>query len=119
VDLQEFEVTNNELLFILPHQIHQLPAAHHSTNYFKVSFDENCLSLLAKQYAFWVNPPNNQKVTSVFKSLLNLWQTMDTDPELILAYLNSLMGEINAVYLALIKSRKTINSLPISVLSCW
>lgn len=107
---QQFEVINNKLLFILPHQIHQLPAAHQGTNYFKLGFDEHCLSLLPKQYAFLVNPLNNQKirftssaaarVTSVFESLLNLLQRMDTDPELILAHLNSLLTEINAAYFA-------------------
>ncbi len=61
VDFQQFEVTNNELLFILPHQIHQFPAAHQGTNYFKLGFDEHCLSLLPKQYAFLVNPLTTKK----------------------------------------------------------
>ena len=110
VDLQQFEVTNNDLLFIVPHQIHQLPAAHQGTNYFKLGFDEHCLSLLPKQYPFLVNPLNNQKihftpavasrVKSIFEMLLNLLRSMDTDPELILAHLNSLLAEINAVYFA-------------------
>src|SRR5687767_389289 len=50
VDLQQFSVKSNELLFILPHQIHQLPATKQGTNYFKFAFDELCLSLLPKQY---------------------------------------------------------------------
>ncbi|MEO6721946.1 MAG: helix-turn-helix domain-containing protein [Ferruginibacter sp.] len=110
VDLEQFKITNNELLFILPHQIHQLSAAHQGTNYFKLGFDEHCLSLLPKQYAFLVNPLNNQKIrftssaaarlTSIFESLRNLLQSMDTDPELILAHLNSLLTEINAAYFA-------------------
>ncbi len=108
VDLQQFEIKNNELLFILPHQIHQLPATKQGTDYFKLGFDEECLSLLPKQYPFLINPFNNQKIRftssaagrlkSVFEILLELLRTMDTDPELILAHLNSLLTEINAAY---------------------
>ena len=110
VDLQQFEVTNNELLFILPHQIHELPKIHGGANYFKLGFDEHCLSLLPKQYPFLINPLNNQKIsftssaavrlTSVFDMLLSLLKSMDTDPELILAHLNSLLTEMNAAYFA-------------------
>jgi AraC-like DNA-binding protein len=108
VDLQQFEIKNNELLFILPHQIHQLPATKWGTDYFKFGFDENCLSRLPKQYHFLINPFNNQKIQcpaptagrlkSIFDMLVELLRTMDTDPELILAHLNSLLTEINAVY---------------------
>ncbi|GAA0534550.1 helix-turn-helix domain-containing protein [Chitinophaga japonensis] len=108
VDLQQFDVRNNELLFILPHQIHQLPATKQGTDYFKLGFDENCLSLLPKQYPFLINPFNAQKITftppaaarlkSVFEILRELLSVMDTSPELILAHLNSLLTEINAAY---------------------
>ena len=114
VDLQQFEVNANELLFILPHQIHRLPTTRHGTDYVKLGFDENCLSLLPKQYPFLVNPLNNQKIkfTSsaaarlkfTFNILLNLLSTTDTDPDLILAHLNSLLTEINAAYFSADKS---------------
>src|SRR3954451_6317796 len=51
VDLQQFTVKNNELLFILPHQIHQLPLSKQGVDYYKLSFDESCLSLLPKQFS--------------------------------------------------------------------
>ncbi len=108
VDLQQFDIRQNELLFILPHQIHQLPATKHGTDYFKIGFDENTLSLLPTQYPFLLNPFNNQKILfpapaavrlrSIFANLLDLLSTADTDPALILAHLNSLLAEINAVY---------------------
>ncbi len=108
VDLQQFDIKNNELLFILPHQIHQLPTTKQGINYFKLGFDENCLSLLPKQYPFLINPFNNQKIQftasaavrlkSIFEILQELLSVMDTDPELILAHLNSLLTEINAAY---------------------
>jgi AraC-like DNA-binding protein len=108
VDLQQFDIKNNELLFILPHQIHQLPSERQGTNYFKLGFDEHCLSLLPKQYTFLINPFNKQKIQftssaagrlkSVFELLVELLSEMDTDPELILAHLNSLLTEINTAY---------------------
>jgi AraC family transcriptional activator of pobA len=108
VDLQQFDIRNNELLFILPHQIHQLPTTKQGINYFKLGFDENCLALLPKQYPFLINPFNNQKIQftstaaarlkSIFEILQELLGVMDTDAELILAHLNSLLTEINAAY---------------------
>lgn len=108
VDLQQFEVKDNELLFILPHQIHQLPSTKQGTDYFKLGFDENCLALLPKQYPFLINPLNQQKLKpttasairlkSIFGMLLELLREIDTNPDLILAHLNSLLTEINEVY---------------------
>jgi AraC family transcriptional activator of pobA len=114
VDLQQFDIQANELLFIVPHQIHRLPATKDGTNYVKLGFDESCLSLLPRQYPFLVNPLNNQKVhftplavarlTAIFDILLNLLSTIDTEAELILAHLNSLLTEINAAYFSADKS---------------
>ena len=108
VDLQQFEVADNELLFILPNQIHELPATKQDSEYFKLGFDADCLSLLPKHYSFLVNPFNNQKIrftmaaatrlTAVFTNLKELLSNPDTDQELILAHLNSLLAEINAAY---------------------
>lgn len=108
VDLQQFDIQAGELLFILPHQIHRLPATKEGTNYFKLGFDDTCLSLLPKQYPFLVNPFNNQKIhftasaagrlKAIFELLLNVLGAVDTEPELILAHLNSLLTEINTAY---------------------
>lgn len=108
VDLQQFEISDNELLFILPHQIHKLPANNRGKNYFKIGFDENCLSFLPKQYPFFINPLNQQKIQfnpsaaarlkSIFEILAELLSDTDADAELILAHLNSLLTEINAAY---------------------
>lgn len=110
IDLQSYTVENSELLFILPNQIHELPAEKRGGDYFKIGFDKNCLSLLPKQYPFLVNPLNNQKIRltpeamarlkPIAEILLGLLSTMDGDPELILAHLNSLLTEINAAYFA-------------------
>lgn len=118
VDLQQFEIKNNELLFILPHQIHQLPAGNRGTDYFKIGFDENCLSLLPKQYPFLINPYNNPKIRftadaatrliATFQVIQNLLKTKDTDPDLILAHLNSLLTEINIAYFS--KNKPSIDN---------
>jgi AraC family transcriptional activator of pobA len=114
VDLEQFDLKSNELLFILPHQIHQLPSTKKGTDYYKLGFDDTCLSLLPKQYPFLINPLNNQKIKfsasatarlkSVFEILVELLSKMDTDPELILAHLNSLLTEINISYFSAGKS---------------
>lgn len=108
LDLQPFDVRSNELLFILPNQIHELPKEGKHGDYFKIGFDESCLSLLPQQYPFLVNPLNSQKISltpatsarlkHIFEILLGLLSTMDTIPELILAHLNSLLTEINTAY---------------------
>jgi AraC-like DNA-binding protein len=108
IDLQPYTVNRNEVLFIVPNQIHTVPQRKQGTDYFKLGFDEDCLSLLPKHYPFLVNPLNNHKiqldgpsagrVTFVFNMLRDLLNTMSTDPELILAHLNSLLTEINAGY---------------------
>lgn len=108
VDLQPFDINANELLIVLPHQIHELPRSKHGSDYFKIGFGESCLSLLPKQYPFLVNPLNTQKISfkppaaarlkSIFEILLELLSVMNTDPELILAYLNSLLTEVNQAY---------------------
>lgn len=108
IDLQDFEVKNNELLFTQPNQLHRLPESKQATAYFKMAFDENCLSLLPRQYPFLIDPFNNPKIQfassasvrlkSVFEILLGLLSNMYTEPELILAHLNSLLTEINAAY---------------------
>ena len=36
VDLEQLDINNNELLFVLPHPVHRLPATHHDTDYFKI-----------------------------------------------------------------------------------
>jgi AraC family transcriptional activator of pobA len=110
VDLRPFTVTNNELLFILPHQMIELPATKSGSDYFKIVFDDNCLGLLPRQYPFLIDPLNNPKVSfssataarviSIFGILLDLLSSMDTDPALILAHLNSLLTEIDTAYFA-------------------
>jgi AraC family transcriptional regulator, transcriptional activator of pobA len=108
IDTHTFSVEKNDLLFALPHQIQQMPPEMHGKNYYKLGFDEECLSRLPRQYSFLLSPLNKQKinlttntaarVSAIFEILLKLLSCTDTDAELILAHLNSLLTEINIAY---------------------
>lgn len=115
VDGETIEIGENELFFALPHQIRQLVASSYGADYYKLGFDDECLSRLPKKFRFLLNPPNRQKISfppdtalrlsNTFKVLHDLLCTDDTDPELILAYLNSLLTEVNTAYFALHKNQ--------------
>ncbi len=108
IDGEKYQVGQNELLFSLPHQIQEFPANAHGSDYYKLGFDEDCLSRLPRQYPFLLNPLNNLKITfsiqaaarltAICKILVGLLGTGDTEPELILAHLNSLLTEIETAY---------------------
>jgi len=110
IDTKDFEIGKHELLFCLPNQVRQVAEDNHSGEYYKLGFDENCLSKLPRQYPFLLNPLNQQKVSfsaaaaericSIFEMLKDLLSASDGEPELILAHLNSLLTEINAAYFA-------------------
>lgn len=110
VDLDKFNVGKDELLFSLPNQIQHMPVNAHGNDYYKLGFDEVCLSRLPRQYPFLLNPLNQQKITfssaaairlkGIFEMLSGLLKIAATDPELIIAHLNSLLTEINIAYFA-------------------
>ena len=110
IDSENLSLINNELLFLLPRQIRNFPDKPHGKKYYKLGFDEECISKLPKQYPFLLNPLNQNKVIFqpvaakrlelVFEILLTLLKTPDTDPELILVHLNSLLTEIDIAYFA-------------------
>jgi AraC-like DNA-binding protein len=110
LDMEKVDLGKHELLFALPHQIQHLPVNIHRKDYYKLGFDDQCLSRLPKQYSFLLNPFNQQKISfspaaasrleAIFGILLGLLTISDTDPELILAHLNSLLTEINLAYFA-------------------
>lgn len=110
VDLEKYAIGKNELVFSLPYQVRQLPATMHGNAYYKLGLQEDCLARLPRHYPFLLNPLNQQQVRftapaaarlrTIFELLMGLLGTSDTDPELILAQLNSLLTEINAAYFA-------------------
>ena len=110
LDLEDITLTDGQLLFAMPNQVFTPPYKADNLKYFKVLFDENTLALLPQQYPFLVNPLNSQTILfddaarqRVRKSfeILNQILHIDThqaDTEIILAYLNSLLVELNSAY---------------------
>lgn len=120
IDLQDFVLTDGHLLFAMPNQIFSPPAKPYNLKYFKLLFDENTLALLPQQFPFLVNPLNAQtivlnsaakervlKVFGILNQVLYL-DKYDTDTEIILAYLNSLLSELNSAYF---KNKAPVNIL--------
>jgi len=52
IDGEAIEIDENELLFALPHQLRQLVSGGHGTDYYKLGFDDECLSRLPKKFPF-------------------------------------------------------------------
>ena len=110
LDLQEITISDGDLLFAMPNQIFVPPAKTDNLKYFKVLFDENTLALLPQRFSFLVNPLNAQTITldnaargrvkKVFEILNQILHTdkHPVDTEIILAYLNLLLSELNSAY---------------------
>lgn len=110
IDGQTFDLGKHELVVSLPHQIQHMPHNLEACEYYKLGFDDQCLSRLPKQYPFLLNPLSLQKISfsvaaaerlrAIYELLQGLLSVSDTDPDLILAHLHSLLTEINAAYFA-------------------
>lgn len=110
LDLQDVTVSDGDVLFGMPNQIFSPPAKTENLTYFKILFDENTLALLPQRFSFLVNPLNSQTITfdlaarervrAVFEILnqLLLTEKQSADSEIILAYLNLLLSELNSAY---------------------
>jgi len=120
LDLQDITLTDGHLLFAMPNQVFTPPTKTAGLKYFKVLFDENTLALLPQQFPFLANPLNSQtiifdnatreRVKQVFEILNQMLQIgkHPTDTEIILAYLNSLLTDLNSAYF---KNTEPINIL--------
>jgi AraC family transcriptional activator of pobA len=120
LDLQDITLTDGHLLFAMPNQVFTPPPKTPGLKYFKVLFDENTLALLPQQFPFLVNPLNSQtiifdnatreRVKKVFEILNQILHIDEhpTDTEIILAYLNSLLTDLNSAYF---KNTEPINIL--------
>jgi AraC family transcriptional regulator, transcriptional activator of pobA len=120
LDLQEITLTDGHLLFAMPNQVFTPPYKADNLKYFKVLFDENTLALLPQQFPFLVNPLNSQTIIfdnsarqrvskgfEILNQILHI-DKLKTDTEIILAYLNSLLVELNSAYF---KNKEPINIL--------
>jgi AraC-like DNA-binding protein len=120
LDLQEITLTEGQLLFGMPNQVFTPPEKTGNLKYFKVLFDENTLALLPLQFPFLVNPLNAQtivfddtsrsRVRKGFEILNQIFyiDKHPTDTEIVLAYLNLLLVELNSAYF---KNKETVQIL--------
>jgi AraC-like DNA-binding protein len=110
LDLQDITLADGHLLFAIPNQVFIPPPKTDNLKYFKVLFDENTLALLPQQFPFLANPLNSQtiifdgatrgrvrKVFEILNQILHI-DKQPTDTEITLAYLNSLLAELNSAY---------------------
>ena len=120
VDLKDLAITGGQLFFVLPNQIHAAPEHKKDhIEFFKMSFDQNCLSLLPKQFLFLLNPLNSQIISfdsdsrqrvKILFEILNKILHSDNDQkdaEIILAHLNSLLTEFNNAYFKSVAKEKS------------
>lgn len=120
VDLKDLAITGGQLFFVLPNQIHAAPAKKKDEiEFFKMSFDQNCLSLLPRQFLFLLNPLNSQiisfdtdarqRVKAVFEILNTILNSDkgEKDAQVILAYLNSLLTELDNAYFKMVAREKS------------
>ncbi|POY39378.1 AraC family transcriptional regulator [Solitalea longa] len=125
VDLKDLTITSGQLFFVLPNQIHSVPEQKKDDiECFKMSFDQNCLSLLPKHFLFLLNPLNSQIISfnsdsrqrvQLLFEILNKILHADNDQkdsEIILAHLNALMTEFNNAYFKnVVKEKSETNKL--------
>jgi AraC-like DNA-binding protein len=120
LDLQEITLTDGQLLFAMPNQVFTPPSKTDNLTYFKILFDENTLALLPQQFPFLVNPLNSQVISfdsasgerikksfEILNQILHI-DKQQTDIEIVLAYLNALLVELNIAYF---KNKEPINIL--------
>ncbi len=122
LDLQDYTLTDGHLLFAMPNQIFTPPAKTEQLKYFKVLFDENTLALLPQQFPFLVNPLNTPTIvldSAAKKRVINIFGLLnqllysdkqETDTEIILAYLNVLLSELNSAYFKKQDPGNTLNT---------
>lgn len=122
LDLQDITLTDGHLLFAMPNQVFTPPPKTADLKYFKVLFDENTLALLPQQFPFLFNPLNSQtiifdnvtrnRVVKVFEILNQIVHVNEnpTDTEIILAYLNSLLTDLNSAYFKNTEPKDILNN---------
>ncbi|QKZ14852.1 helix-turn-helix domain-containing protein [Spirosoma sp. KUDC1026] len=121
IDFQDRTVADSQVIFGLPNQVFAHAAPDKNNQQYKISFDENTLSLLPQAYPFLVNPANTNAITfdpaarqRVKATLSILFQLVHTPGKqqhaaVILAYVNALLTEFNSAYFAHNQSGATAN----------
>ena len=126
VDLEEISVSDGQLVFGLPDQIFNNVLHNPDDQHYALAFDENTLAQLPHSYPFLVNPFNSNKITfdaaarervkGVVATLFQLLHApgMQRNAAIILAYLNTLLTELNSAYFEQHNSEDTFSNPKLS-----
>ncbi len=115
VDLRTVPVSAGQVLFVRPHQVRVPPLTRVSGEYFKITFDEACFAKLPRTYQFWLDPWDERRINlpqqawerfgTVFDLLRQTLRTEGGSSEVMIAYLNAVMSELEHAYFASERSR--------------
>ncbi len=107
VDFQDYTITDGQLLFATPWQIHAMDKLV-GTESCGTSFGEELMNYFPSSFPFFTDPfanpiieipkPVLQRLVSLFHSLNNILQDEKSNPQLVLVYLNALLTECNDAY---------------------
>ena len=117
VDLRTVELRGGQVLWIQPNQIHRILGGWPEARlWYKMAFDEECLSRLPRHFDFLDDPlgmgmlPASPRLGSCFEGLIEVLGGAETSAsvpasprasasvELVLAYMNVLLTEMNEAY---------------------
>lgn len=110
IDGQPITISDSQAVFGTPNQVFAHPAPNKATQQYKLSFDEHTLALLPQAFPFLLNPLQTsiirlepdakERVRAVLTMLFGLLHSTrkSTKVDIILAYLNALLTELNSAY---------------------
>ncbi len=107
VDFKDYSITDGQLLFATPWQIHTMEKTAETKSY-GTSFGEELMNYFPSSFPFFTDPFGNpiievpqpviQRLVSVFYALDSILPDDKSNPELVLIYLNALLVECNSAY---------------------
>jgi len=110
VDFNDVSVTDGQILFVQPHQMRVPPGSKSGADFFKITFDEACLSRLPRSNRFWLDPLSSSKILldaeaqervwALLPLLEKAWDQGAGPPDLVLTYLLTVLTEVEVGYFA-------------------
>jgi AraC family transcriptional activator of pobA len=110
VDLKGITVGEGQVLFVQPHQIRVPPASKSGADFFKITFDDGCLGRLPRTNRFWLDPLSSPKISLETRAQERVWALLPLlekawdegagPADLVLAYLQAVLAEVEASYFA-------------------
>ncbi|HLZ17746.1 MAG TPA: AraC family transcriptional regulator [Cyclobacteriaceae bacterium] len=110
VDMEKVLLEQGRVLFVQPNQIHQSVSDwKDARKWYKIAFEESCMTFLPRTYDFLLNPLHNpvvvlgmeeqRRLIHIFEAMADiLAQGRPLSADLVLAHLNVLLTELNESY---------------------